>query len=116
MISSVEQVADIIGVGVVLAFGFYAVKILASFRAGMLEKGWKQVAYGGIALIVAQLFLISGDVFSGGMNVLLSVAGTLTRFLGMILIILGMRTHYQVWRLDNKSLAPAAETRPPLEH
>ena len=116
MISSVEQLADILGVGVVLAFGFYAVKILGSFRAGMLEKGWKEVAYGGISLIVAQLFLLSGDVFSNGMNVVLNDAGTLTRFLGMILIILGMRTHYHVWRLDNKNLAPATETRSPLEH
>ncbi|MDG6923090.1 MAG: hypothetical protein JRN67_07350 [Nitrososphaerota archaeon] len=110
-----QQATYVVGMAVVLAFGFYAVRLLASFRKGMLEKGWKQVAVGAILLVLSQLlFLVSGIDFSN-LEFVLGTFGTLTRFFGMIFIILGLRTHYQVWRLDNKEFDVTTESGKPLE-
>ncbi|MDG6997357.1 MAG: hypothetical protein JRN52_15680 [Nitrososphaerota archaeon] len=110
-----QQATYVVGMAIVVAFGFYAMKLLASFREGMLEKGWKQVAVGAILLILSQfLFLVSGIGFSNVESVF-NTFGTLTRFFGMVFIILGMRAHYQVWRLDNKELEVTTESGKPLE-
>ncbi|MCL5067499.1 MAG: hypothetical protein M1368_03995 [Thaumarchaeota archaeon] len=104
-----QQAIVSISMIIVLAFAFYAIKLLASFRSGMLEKSWKQVAIGAVLLIFAQmLFVLSGEGFPNIIS-FLSTAATLTRFAAMVFIILGMRSHYQIWRLDNKTLEKGSE-------
>ena len=95
---------------IVLVFAFYAVKLLASFRSGMLEKSWKQVAVGAILLILAQMLIVLSGEGISSMTSFLNTAGTLTRFAAMVFIILGMRSHYQIWRIDNKNLGTGSES------
>jgi hypothetical protein len=111
-----QQVIDALGAVVTFAFGFYAIRLLTSFRMGMLEKGWKHVAYGGISLIVAQFVLLASEFGSPTLEVTLGDIGTLARFTGMVFISLGLRAHYQVWRLDNKDVAPTPQSRHSIEN
>lgn len=110
------QLAEVITGAVVLsAFGYYALKLLGSFRTGTLEKGWKQITVGAIVLVIAQFFFLGSGIDSSSVASLLIVGGTLMRFIGIVFLTLGLRTHYQIWRLDNKDLINATASSEPLE-
>ncbi len=101
------QLADeIAGLVVVSTFGFYALRLLANFRQGMLEKGWKQVAAGALALISAQFLFLVSLMGSSGWAGALNDIGEAMRFIAMIFLILGLRAHYLVWRVDKRVIAP----------
>ncbi|MGH2638590.1 MAG: hypothetical protein ACRDF4_04825 [Rhabdochlamydiaceae bacterium] len=108
--------AEITGLVILSGFGFYAARLLASFRTGMLQKGWKQVTVGAVFLVSAQFsFLASGIGYSGLVS-LLGDVGTLMRFIGVVFLTIGLRAHYQVWRLDNKELVtPTVSINNPVE-
>ena len=113
MIIDYLQLAEVItGVVVLSAFGFYAAKLLGSFRTGMLEKGWKQVTFGAIVLVLAQFFFLGSGIGTSGLMSLLIDVGTLMRLIGIVFVTLGLRTHYQIWRLDNKDLTTTASSEP----
>lgn len=88
------------GLGVISVFGFYALKILANFKTGMLERGWKQVAVGAVSLILAQLLIILSQINVAGLTYPLMIIGSALRLVAMIFLILGLREHYLVWRVD----------------
>ena len=94
------------GLAVLGAFGFYALKLLANFRSGMLEKGWKQIAIGSILLIFSQLLLIISQFDVVGLTTPLYLVGSACRILAMIFLILGLREHYLVWRIDKTRQVP----------
>jgi len=101
---------EILGVVVLSIFGFYAVRLLSSFKRGMLEKGWKNVTQGAIILVLAQIpFLLAGITPSTLSSILIG-AGDLLRLIGIIFLIVGFRAQYQIWRVDNKDLSPMIET------
>src|SRR5579864_1988660 len=106
---------EIVGVLLLSIFGFYAVRLLSTFRNGMLEKGWKYVTEGALILGLAQIpFLLSG-VGTSSLFTLLDDTGMLIRLIGMVFLILGFRAQYQVWRLDNKDLTPAIKPGNPTQ-
>ncbi len=37
---------EVIGIVVLSTFGYYALKLMTSFRKGMLERGWRLVTFG----------------------------------------------------------------------
>ncbi|MGI0080416.1 MAG: hypothetical protein ACRECH_12430 [Nitrososphaerales archaeon] len=100
MILDYVQVAEITGLVTLSAFGFYAIRLVASFRTGLLAKSWKQVTAGAIFLISAQIpFLASGIGVSGGDSFLIAT-GTLMRFVGVVFLVIGLRAQSRVWRPD----------------
>jgi hypothetical protein len=90
---------EVVGVIVLSAFGFYAARLLDSFRRGMLERGWKLVAAGAIVLVLAQIPFLLGAILS---YPLFMVVGNITRFAGIILLALGFRAQSKIWRVDKK--------------
>jgi hypothetical protein len=96
-------VKEVAGVAVLSAFGYYAVRLLASFRKGMLERGWRLVVFGAILLGIAQIPFLVAAVTLGNLSSMLDDAGEAFRFIGMIFLILGFRAQYQIWRVDRKS-------------
>lgn len=89
------------------AFGFYALKLLANFRSGMLEKGWKQIAIGSVLLIFSQLLLIISQFDVTGFTAPPFLVGSAFRIFAMIFLILGVREHYLVWRIDKTRQMPS---------
>lgn len=97
------------GLLILAVFAFYAVKLVASFKTGMLAKSWKYVTLGAIILIAAQfpfLALTSGQ-FTGNSDLML--LGQAMRFIGILSIAVGFREQCKIWR--PKSLAPNPMTR-----
>jgi threonine/homoserine efflux transporter RhtA len=105
-----QLVIDVVGLVVLLAFGFYAVKLLASFRTGMLEKGWTQVAVGAIILVLAQFLFLPAGITTSGVSSALTDVGMGMRFLGVVFLTLGFRAHYKIWR-PSKEVAAATSSK-----
>lgn len=96
------QIAVVFGLFVLLALGFYAVRLVTSFRTGMLAKSWKEVTIGALILIIAQFpFFVAG--FGIYETVFVSL-GMGMRFLGVIFLIIGLRAQSRVWGSENKKI------------
>ncbi len=92
--------------------GFYSIRILKSFRGGVLSKGWKYIS-------IAVPFLIFGQLMSGLGNSqslvmtqqeILRVVGISLSAIGGLLIVVGFRAQYQAW--NPKGMKTTPESRP----
>jgi hypothetical protein len=97
---------QLVGVVSVLILVFYASKLLRTFRHGILEKGWRLLTFGTIALALAQVPLLLSGIVPGSIGALLNYGAFAIRFLGVALLIFGLRAQHDVWRCDNKDLSP----------
>jgi len=96
---------ELIGIVVLSTFGYYALQLMASFRKGMLERGWRLVTFGAIILALAQIpFLISLATPSLLMSDL-RLVGNLSRFVGIIFLTLGFREQYKIWHINKKEIS-----------
>ena len=110
-----QLATSIIGSVLLLVFGFYALKLLASFRKGVLETGWKEVTVGAIFLVLAQFLIIGSGFGAASLVYSLNISVFAMRFVGIVLLTLGFRAHYQVWRLDTKNIVTRTGSNEPLE-
>jgi len=93
---------QILGLVALSIFGFYDIRLLASFKSGMLEEGWKKVTFGAIILAVAQIPFVASSFIPSQISSLLGDVGMLLRFIGILFLILGFRAQYKIWRLDKE--------------
>lgn len=103
-------VTESTGILVLLIFVFYASRMLASFRKGMLERGWKFVTTGAILLVAAQIPIVLGSVSTGVLASILVNIANFGRFGAILLLTLGFRDQYQIWRVDGKVNTQFAES------
>ena len=97
-------------------FGFYTVQLLATFRKGILEKGWKKVTEGAVILVLAQIPFLAAGIASPAFGSLLLDIGAIFRFIGIVFLILGFRAQHNVWRLDNKDSSRDIESSIPTQN
>jgi hypothetical protein len=69
------------GVIVLSIFGFYAVRLLSTYRKGMLEKGWRTVTEGAIILTLGQIPFLASRIGPPAITSVLDDTGTLIRFM-----------------------------------
>jgi hypothetical protein len=93
---------EAVGVVVLSIFGLYAVRLLASFRKGMLERGWRLVTAGAIVLAAAQIPFLVAVLIGPPDGSILSSIGNFSRFGGIVLITIGFREQYRIWHIDKK--------------
>jgi hypothetical protein len=99
------QAIQVIGFAVLCAFGFYGLKLVSSFRTGILANSWKYVTVGALFLIFGQIpFLLAG--VGSVQDSTLALFGSLMRGVGIIALTLGLRIQCQVWRNENRQMAP----------
>ena len=81
-----------------ILMGYYSVRILRSFKGGILSKRWKYICTGVPFLIFGQLttsigssdsVLIQEEIFK--------VLGASLSLIGGIMIVIGFRTQYNSW-------------------
>lgn len=107
-IDYIELSMELIGVVLLSVFGFYAFMLLATFRKGLLENGWRNVTRGAIILALAQIPLLASRFT---FETFLGYVGDFIRFVGIVFLILGVRAQYKVWKLDEKELPPLIEAK-----
>ena len=92
--------------------GFFALKLLVSLRQGMLERGWKHIAWASVFLVSAQFpYMFSGVVPPGLFTSVIDVGITLD-LIGTVFLAYGLRAHYHIWKIDtNQTKATSAEAK-----
>lgn len=116
MILNYIQIGGILGIAALSALGFYAIRLLASFKTGLLAKSWRQVAIGAFLLILAQIpFFLSGFGELSDAMVYLTAGAMVMRLAGVIFFILGLRAQSKVWRLESKTQREEENSAPLVE-
>ena len=86
-------------IGVFVAMGYYAVRIMRGLKGGVLSKGW-------VPITIAVFFLIAGQLLldtSASRNIAqttsgwLSFLGSLSETVAGLLIVVGFRAQYRAW-------------------
>jgi hypothetical protein len=86
---------------------YYAMKILTSFKKGMLERGWKYLSQGIIVLVVGEIVITLSNSFPmGGYLFQLGIA---IDAVGVCLAVLGFKSHYDIWKIGKET--PTAEVK-----
>jgi hypothetical protein len=74
---------------------YYAMRILTSFKRGMLERGWRLLSVGIIILVAGELVLtvsnynpVGGYLFQLGIGI---------DSIGVLLAVLGFKSHFEIW-------------------
>ena len=82
-----------------ILMGYYSVRILRSFRGGVLSKGWKYVSIAVPFLIFGQIATSYGsnNAFTTVDQEILRVLGASLAALGGLMIVLGFRAQYNAW-------------------
>ncbi|HXQ91638.1 MAG TPA: hypothetical protein VN739_01435 [Nitrososphaerales archaeon] len=96
-----------------IALLFYALRILTSFKKGMLERGWKLLSQGIVILVVGELIIsLSNYQSAGGYLFQLGIG---VDAIGVGLAVFGFKSHHDIWRMGkeyrDKDSAPTAEAK-----
>jgi hypothetical protein len=105
--ATIGLIFSVVTIGVFVAMGFYAIKILRGFKGGLLGKGWRFIAIAVFFFIAGQLFLDSGaGQATRGLqsiaqyNILL---GSLMETFGGLLLVVGFRAQNNIWKMEKSS-------------
>lgn len=86
-----------------VALLFYALKILTAFKKGILERGWKIISEGIIVLVAGEFVTaVSYSISLGGY---LYQLGTGMDALGVCVVVLGLKSHCDIWLAGKKEKA-----------
>lgn len=80
-----------------ILMGYYSIKILRSFRGGVLSKGWKYISIAVPFLILGQILVGMSGYGSIGVVHLLRTAGASFSAIGGLMIVIGFRAEHNAW-------------------
>jgi protein-S-isoprenylcysteine O-methyltransferase Ste14 len=77
-------------------------------RRGRLEKGWSQILLGSALITSGYFFLTVEDLLLAYSSFyeIVDYIGTIICTLGLIVLMLGLRSHYSAWSLGRSQKAP----------
>ena len=103
---------DVAEVLATVGLAFYAGKIFLHMRLGRMEKGWRYVTEGvavlciGFVLLTLQHTLPRESILYFYFDSL----STILSIVGILLMLLGLRSHYSVWSLKTFTLSNSKAT------
>jgi len=94
---------DVTSVVSAVGFAFFAFKMIIHMRWGRFERSWKFLLGGAISLAIGFIALSIEDFYPAySFSYTLSdYLGTAASTVGVILLLLGFREHYNVWILKD---------------
>ncbi|MCL5067254.1 MAG: hypothetical protein M1368_02730, partial [Thaumarchaeota archaeon] len=99
-----------------ILMGFYSIRILRSFRGGVLSKGWRYISIAVPFLILGQLFTGMGESSTIALleDQILRAAGASFSAIGGLMIIIGLRAEHNAWNPKGlkSSLSSAQDATP----
>ena len=92
---------DLVSIAAALGVGYYAARMYYHLRQGRLERGWSQILLGATVIACGYFFLTVEDLLLAYSSFYVSVdyIGTVICTLGLIILMLGLRSHYSAWML-----------------
>ena len=103
MIPTYLALNDIISMIPAVGLGYYAVRMFFLTRLSRLEKGWGLIITGGFACSMGFFVLTLQDLTTAySLSYMLTdYLGTSLSGIGFLLLMLGVRSHYDVWSLKS---------------
>jgi hypothetical protein len=94
-------VLDFVSIAAALGVGYYAARMYYHLRQGRLEKGWNMILVGAALIASGYFFLTVEDFFLAQSFFYVSVdyIGTVICSVGLIVLMMGLRSHYSAWSL-----------------
>lgn len=115
MIDYFGLVTSLLGFAVILGVAYYAIRLLKTFRRGLLEKGWQSIAISGLLLTGAQVAYFLQSMFPAAGTQLID-AGILLDVLGSIFLLFGLRSHFNSWHIQTKVATGSPEGPLPTDY
>src|SRR5271166_3586660 len=107
MIDIAQLIAELLAVSTLvfgtiavwILMGYYSIRILRSFKGGLLSSGWKYICIAVPFLIFGQLMTSTSgsDSITLAQEQILMTLGASLSLIGGILIVFGFRSQYRVW-------------------
>lgn len=96
-------VFDIVSVLPAIGLGYYAFRMVFVSRRGRLENGWRLITFGAFAFSIGFFSLTFQDLTAAYTlpYFITDYIGTSFCFVGLTLLMLGLRSHYAVWSLKS---------------
>jgi hypothetical protein len=103
---------DLVSIAAVLGVGYYAARMFYHLRQGRLEKGWAMMLIGAGLVASGYFFLTVEDFFLAFSSFFINVdyLGTVICTAGLIVLMMGLRSHYVAWSLGKGPKKKAAQT------
>ena len=102
------MITSVVGLVLILGIAYYSVRLLRTFKTGILEKSWRAIAISGLFLAAAQIAYLFQAI---AVNTMLPIdTGIMLDILGSLFLLLGLRMHLKTWLVGNT--APAYEEKP----
>ncbi len=118
LITAIAAVSTlVIGTIVVwILMGYYSVRILRSFKGGLLSNGWKYICIAVPFLIFGQLAtsMSGSDSISVTLEQTFKVLGASLSLIGGIMIVIGFRSQYRIWNPKGMKSAPTTAEQEPV--
>ena len=92
---------------------YYALRIYLHMRLGRLERGWKLIAQGIIFMSLGFFFITLQHALSRDslLYFYLDSVGTVLSLIGIVVMLIGLHSHYMVWNRNFKSSKPELENK-----
>jgi len=99
-----------------ILMGYYSVRILRSFKGGLLSEGWKYICIAVPFLIFGQLATSMGgsDSITLTQEQILKVLGITLSLIGGIMIVIGFRSQYRMWNPKGMKPTPVPSSQEPV--
>ena len=82
-----------------ILMGYYSIRILKSFKGGLLGKGWRFISIAVPFLVFGQLATSMGGSSSASLlqDQILKVIGASLSAIGGLMIVIGFRSQFKLW-------------------
>lgn len=109
-------ILDLVSIAAALVAGYYAARMFYHLRMGRLEKGWGLMLLGAGLIACGYFFLTVEDLFLAYSFFYESVdyIGTGICTIGLIVLMLGLRSHYSAWSLG-RTVKVTEQSKPKQE-
>lgn len=96
---------DLASAVALVILAYYALRIFIHMRLGRLEKGWKFITEGIVFMSIGFFFVAVDHALprSSSLYFYIDSVGAVLSLIGIVLMLLGLHSHYVVWY--KKSLA-----------
>lgn len=107
MVDYIGVTLDLIGFFLILGIGFYAVRLVGSFKRGSLERGWRYITIAALFLVIAQISYLFMAVVPEYSTLAIN-AGIVFDILGSLFLLIGLRAHFNVWHVNETTETSSA--------
>ena len=96
---AIQPSIEIVGFVILFLLCAYSLRLISYLRYGMMEKGWRYIAYGAILFFLAEIAYVLSPFTPNVGDFTAENIGSVLDTLGGLFLFLGVRAHLLVWKI-----------------